>query len=117
MTLTLLHLRGPQLLGVFRLTSRHGLSLLANCNNNGQDGPVAIEFQAEQVDSSRQPPSYAMASSRATTSAVSLDNWESLAPLSDTAKASIALITEASSEKQLPARVSTAISQHIVTWS
>lgn len=47
-----------------------------------------------------------MASSRATTSAVSLDNWDSLAPLSDKAKASIALISEASSEKPLPARVS-----------
>lgn len=47
-----------------------------------------------------------MASTRATTSAVSLDNWESLAPLNDKAKASIALITEAASEKPLPARVS-----------
>lgn len=48
----------------------------------------------------------AMASSRATTSAVSLDDWESLAPLSDGAKASVALLTEATSEKPLPARVS-----------
>ena len=46
-----------------------------------------------------------MASTRASTSAISLEDWEALAPLDDGARASIALVTEASSEKPLPAKV------------
>lgn len=47
-----------------------------------------------------------MASSRPSTSAVTLEDWDALAPLDDRAKASVAAITEASGEIPLPKRVS-----------
>ena len=46
-----------------------------------------------------------MASSRPSTSAVSLEDWDALAPLDERARASIAAISDASSEKPLPKRV------------
>lgn len=47
-----------------------------------------------------------MASSRATTSAVSLEDWDALAPLSEKSRASVSMVTDAAAEKPLPARVS-----------
>lgn len=54
-----------------------------------------------------------MAASRASTSAVTLEDWDALAPLDERAKASLAALTDASNEKPLPKRVRPATIMHL----